>query len=175
MAIEASIKLKYGSKVPLNMFMLTFSADEDIHKIYEINSILRCNVNILPFRISKLIPQCKKCQDYGHTKNYCSNGPRCVKCTGNYFTHMCTKLENVQPKCVHCKGAHPAHFRGCKKALLKQKFKDKNLRTKVQQKSSKQLPSISGKPTTVIKKQTAKPAATSVGAAVKSNLGQRIQ
>jgi len=57
MAIEASIKLKYRTKAPLNMCMLTFSPDEDINKIYEINSILHCNVNILSLRKSKLIPQ----------------------------------------------------------------------------------------------------------------------
>ena len=78
---------------------------------------------------------------------------------------MCTKLESVQPKCVYCKGAYPANYRGCNEALLKQKAKDKSLRTKVHQKSSKQLPSIYEKyrkPTTVSKKHSAKPAATSV-------------
>ena len=118
-AIEVSIKLKYRTKEPLNMFMLTFSPEEDINNFYKISSILRCNVTIQPLKRTKLIPQCKKCQEYGHTKNYCNNGPRCVKCSENHYTHLCTKSKNVQPKCVHCKGAHPANYRGCKVAIEK--------------------------------------------------------
>ena len=119
-AIEVSMKLKYRTKEPLNMFMLTFSPEEDINNIYKISSILRCNVAIQPVKRIKLI----------HTKNYCNNGPRCVKCAENHYTNMCAKPENVQPKCVHCKGAHPANYRGCKVAIEKQNIKNKAVNLK---------------------------------------------
>ena len=62
--IDAANKLKWRSKEPLDMFILTFSAD----KIFEITSILGSKVEIQPLRKSNLIPQCKQCQAYGHTQ-----------------------------------------------------------------------------------------------------------
>lgn len=38
--IEATPKLKFKSKTPLNMFILSFRHDESIDKIYEITDIL---------------------------------------------------------------------------------------------------------------------------------------
>lgn len=128
--IEASIKLKARGKEPLNMFMLTFSADEDIQKIYQIKSILGCKVIIQPLRRSKLIPQCKQCQGYGHTQKYCNKEPRCVKCAGKHHTRECTKPKDVQPKCVHCGEDHPANYRGCSVAIELQNIKNRNVNAK---------------------------------------------
>ncbi|CAH1637103.1 unnamed protein product [Spodoptera littoralis] len=69
---DAVNKLSWKSKEPLSMFMLSFQKDEDIKKIYGIKSILGCKVDIQPLKTSKLIPQCKRCQAYGHTQKYCS-------------------------------------------------------------------------------------------------------
>lgn len=129
-ATDASIKLKRRSKEPLNMFMLTFSAEEDIEKIYQINNILGCKVNIQPLRRSKLIPQCRHCQAYGHTQKYCNKEPRCVKCTGKHHTSDCAKPSNVQPKCVHCGENHPANYRGCSIAVELQNIRNKNMGAK---------------------------------------------
>ena len=57
--IDAVSTLKWRSKEPLDMFVLTFSADENTNKIYEITNILGSKVEIQPHRKSKLIPQCK--------------------------------------------------------------------------------------------------------------------
>jgi len=65
--IDAVSKLKWRSKEPLDMFVLTFSADENTNKLYEITSILGSKVEMQFLRKSKLIPQCKQCQAYGHT------------------------------------------------------------------------------------------------------------
>lgn len=110
---DAVNKLSWRSKTPLNMFMLSFHKEEDINKIYGIKSILGCKVDIQPIKSSKLIPQCKKCQAYGHTQKYCSKEPRCVKCTGKHLTIDCKKPAEAKPKCVHCGEAHPANYRGC--------------------------------------------------------------
>jgi len=86
--IDAANKLKWGSKEPLDMFILTVSADENTNNIYEIASILGSKVEIQPLRKSKLIPQCKQCQAYGHTQRYCNKDPRCVKCAGKHHTRV---------------------------------------------------------------------------------------
>lgn len=120
---QAVNKLKWRTKQPLNMFTLTFSHDENINKIYEITDILGTKVEILPLKKSKLIPQCKRCQAYGHTQSYCYREPRCVKCAGKHTTADCQKPKNVEPKCVHCGKNHPANYRGCEVAKELQKIK----------------------------------------------------
>uniref|UniRef100_A0A2A4JD01 Pre-C2HC domain-containing protein n=1 Tax=Heliothis virescens TaxID=7102 RepID=A0A2A4JD01_HELVI len=128
---EAVNKLSWRSKEPLSMFMLSFKKDEDIKKIYEIKSILGCKVEIQPLKTSKLIPQCKRCQAYGHTQKYCSKEPRCVKCTGKHLTRDCNKPVEAKPKCVHCGEPHPANYRGCIVAKELQNMKNKNIRKNV--------------------------------------------
>lgn len=122
---NAVIKLSWRKKEPLNMFMLTFEKDEDINKVYGITNILGCKVEIHPLRASKLVPQCKRCQAYGHTQKYCSKEPRCVKCTGKHLTRDCVKPALDKPKCVHCGEPHPANYRGCIVAKEMQVLKSK--------------------------------------------------
>lgn len=129
-AIDAVNKLKWRSKVPLDMFMLTFEANESINKIHEIANILGCKVEIQPLRKSKLLPQCKSCQAFGHTQKYCNKEPRCVKCAGKHHTKNCKKTDEAKPKCVHCGEAHPASYRGCSVAKELQKIKNKNMNMK---------------------------------------------
>lgn len=85
-----------------------------------------CKVEIHPLKTSKLIPQCKRCQAYGHTQKYCSKEPRCVKCTGKHLTKDCQKPAGEKPKCVHCGEGHPASYRGCTVAKELQNMKQKN-------------------------------------------------
>lgn len=135
-AVDAVNKLKWKTKKPLNMFMLVFRQDEDINKIFKITDILGIRVEIQPIKKSKLVPQCKRCQAYGHTQKYCSKEARCVKCTGKHLTNECKKPNNVQPKCIHCGENHPANYRGCIVAKEMQQIKN-NLMKK---------PSLSQKP-----------------------------
>lgn len=122
--LEATPKLKYKTKTPLNMFMLSFKHDESVDKIYGITDILGVRVEILPLRKSRLIPQCKKCQAYGHTYKYCHKKSRCVRCTGRHLTIDCDKPKEAKPNCVHCGEEHPANYRGCTIAKEMQKIKD---------------------------------------------------
>lgn len=122
---EVVNKLSWRTKEPLNMFMLSFQKDEDINHIYGIKAILGCKVDVQPLKTSKLIPQCKRCQAYGHTQKYCSKEPRCVKCTGKHLTKDCTKTIATKPKCVHCGEPHPANYRGCIVAKELQQLKNK--------------------------------------------------
>lgn len=145
--IEATGKLKYKTKQPLNMFMLSFRHDESVDKIYEIRDILGYRVEILPLRKSKLVPQCKKCQAYGHTQKYCAMEPRCVRCTGKHLTINCDKPKTEQPRCVHCGEGHPANYRGCMVAKEMQKLKEKRTKKttlpKQPQRNYQQIPATS--------------------------------
>lgn len=124
--LDAIPKRSYRTKKPINMFMLVFKHDENVDKIYGITDIQGIRVEILPLRKTRLVPQCKRCQAYGHTKAYCAKEPRCVRCVGKHLTNECPQPKNVQPKCVHCGEGHPANYRGCVVAKEMQKLKDKN-------------------------------------------------
>lgn len=124
-AVNAINKIKWRTKEPLDMFIVTFDNSEDINKIHSIQHILQCKVEIQPFKSSKLISQCKNCQAYGHTQKFCARQARCVKCTGKHHTKECTKSKDVKPKCVHCGQEHPANYRGCKVAIELQNMRNR--------------------------------------------------
>ena len=111
--LDAVNILKWNTKEPLPVFMLTFERTENIQKIYEISAIRGMKVEVTPYRKTKLLPQCKNCQSWGHTKAYCHKDPRCVKCAGHHNTVSCTKTRETPPKCYNCGENHPANYRGC--------------------------------------------------------------
>lgn len=89
---------------------------------YNIKTVMSSRVQTEPLR-SKIIPQCKRCQEYGHTHNFCDKTPRCVKC-GKHFTRDCTKPTHEEPKCAHCGKNHPANYRGCEVYKDLRKFRN---------------------------------------------------
>lgn len=121
--IEVANKLSYKEKNPLNMFILSFEHDENIEHIFKVKHILSTIVEIEPLRSTKLIPQCKRCQAFGHTQKYCHKETRCVKCLKIHLTKDCDKPQNQMPKCVNCGEEHPANYRGCVVAKELQKIK----------------------------------------------------
>ena len=126
-AVSATNKIQYKTKKPLDIFLVSFEACEEIKKVYEIRSVLNTIVKIEPTKRSKLIPQCKVCQSFGHTQNYCGKPARCVKCAGKHKTIDCLKTETEQPKCVNCGEAHPANYRGCVVAKELQKLRNQKM------------------------------------------------
>ncbi|EFN76249.1 Nucleic-acid-binding protein from transposon X-element, partial [Harpegnathos saltator] len=106
----------------LPLFILTFDNKKSIEKIYEIKMILNTVIRIEPLRKNtKLISQCKRCQRYNYTHTYCQKDPRCVKCAGKHLIQNCSKSRQTTSKCINCKGAHPANYRGCEVAKELQK------------------------------------------------------
>lgn len=127
---------------PLPLFMLTFENTENIKKIYDISYICHMKVKIEALKLNKFIPQCKRCQRYGHTQKYCQHEPICVKCAGKHLTSDCRKSQNDPPKCFNCAEAHPANYRGCLIAKELQKRRNNLNKTKDTQKSQvKTVPS----------------------------------
>lgn len=57
--------------------------------------------------------QCYCCQHFGHGKNECRRGPRCLKCAENHLTSACSKPRNSPAKCCNCGGAHISAYKGC--------------------------------------------------------------
>lgn len=140
--LNAFNKLQFRTKQPLDMFILSFESAENIEKIYEIKKIMNTIVKIEPMKLPKEIPQCKNCQQFNHTKNYCSKEPRCVRCAGKHLSKDCTKPQNIHPKCCNCAEHHPASYRGCIVAKELQKLRNKKvqLQRSSQQQTSRENP-----------------------------------
>lgn len=131
---------------PLPLFMLTFQNSEDIKKIYDIQYLCQLRVKIEALRNNKLIPQCKRCQRYGHTQRFCRREANCVKCAGCHLTAECSKLKNIAPRCFNCGEAHPANYRGC--LVAKELQKRRNNLTKSKKAQSTQPRTFSSKKVT---------------------------
>ncbi|KAG8227845.1 hypothetical protein J437_LFUL010717 [Ladona fulva] len=80
----------------------------------------------LKIRIEKhRLPQCHRCQLFGHADKACHMPPRRVKCSGNHLTRDCKKEAGEATVCANCKGDHPASYRGCPVyTKLKQRLND---------------------------------------------------
>jgi len=101
------------SKIKLPLFFVDLEPALHNKNIFELQTICYTKVKIEAPRINKLTPQCLNCQDYGHTRTYCNNHPRCVRCGENHRTDTCTKSRDLPAKCALCNGDHPANYRGC--------------------------------------------------------------
>ena len=105
---------KYDTKQPLSLFLVELEPRNNNKDIQDIEKLLNTIVKVDLPRHKKDIPQCIRCQQYGHTKNYCNRTPACVKCAKNHLTIHCPstgKIEEV--RCYNCNGKHPASYKGC--------------------------------------------------------------
>jgi hypothetical protein len=101
------------TREPLNLFFVDLEPATNNKEIYKLDRLYNQTIEIEPPRRAKGIPQCMRCQQYGHTRSYCNKPYACVKCGGSHSTQSCTKSKNTPAKCVLCGGAHPANYRGC--------------------------------------------------------------
>lgn len=108
-----TIKNQHNGKA-LNLFELELEKCEDSHiqSLLQLKRIGNQQVSVEGL-IRRNTPQCHRCQQFGHTKNYCLRPFICVKCAGSHPSTSCTKSKNAEPKCANCKGKHTANYRGC--------------------------------------------------------------
>ena len=76
---------KYGTKQPLPLFLVELEPRNNNKDIYDIEKLLNTIVKVEPPRHKKDIPQCIRCQQYGHTKNNWNRTPACAKCAKNHL------------------------------------------------------------------------------------------
>lgn len=101
------------TKEPLSLFYVDLEPAPNNKDIYKIDRIQNAKIQFEPPHTKRDIPQCKRCQRYGHTRAYCFRPFRCVKCGENHDTAMCPKQNGVAVKCALCDGSHPANYKGC--------------------------------------------------------------
>ncbi|RZF32880.1 hypothetical protein LSTR_LSTR004271 [Laodelphax striatellus] len=120
--LEVVNKLKWKTKEPLDMFLISFSCEEDVKKIFELKTVLGCKVEIETIKKAKLIAQCKRCQALRTHSKVLQYGTKMCEMCGKAFNKCLQKPNDATPKCVHCGEAHPASYRGCTVAIELQKI-----------------------------------------------------
>lgn len=96
------------------LYLVLFGTNTKISDVKSIKQISCCRVTMEKLIKSTGCTQCFRCQQFGHAATNCNFPARCVKCTGEHHTHMCTKEGRSTPaKCCNCGGDHPANFRDC--------------------------------------------------------------
>jgi hypothetical protein len=101
------------SKEPLPLFFVVLEPQNNNKEIYNLEYLLNCKIRVELPRRKNTIVQCTRCQNYGHTKKYCTKPFNCVKCSGPHDTRFCRKPKDTPAKCILCSGSHPANYKGC--------------------------------------------------------------
>lgn len=105
--------LQWQTKKPMPLFFIDLEPDEKNSEIFKLSPICHTKIKIKELRPRNHIIQCRHCQNLGHTKTYCNNQPRCVKCSEPHWTENCQKSPDQPPKCALCEGQHHASYREC--------------------------------------------------------------
>lgn len=100
-------------KRPLNMFFVDLEPSNNNKNVYSLRHIDNGIITVEPVKKFNEMVQCYRCQEFGHTQNYCRKSFRCVKCSLSHPTSSCTKEKDTPPKCVHCQEVHTANYKGC--------------------------------------------------------------
>ena len=91
------------SKEPLSFFFVDLEPQSKNKDIFKLDFVQHCKIRIESPRRKHII-QCTRCQDYGHSKSYCTRPSNCVKCGGPHVTTTCKKARDTPAKCVLCNG-----------------------------------------------------------------------
>lgn len=101
------------TKQPLSMFFVDLEPNTTNKFIYELKHINNALVKVEPPKKNFTIVQCQRCQQFGHTKSYCTKINKCVKCGEEHLSSMCAKGNDIPARCANCNKTHPASYRGC--------------------------------------------------------------
>uniref|UniRef100_A0A0A9YL51 Nucleic-acid-binding protein from transposon X-element n=1 Tax=Lygus hesperus TaxID=30085 RepID=A0A0A9YL51_LYGHE len=101
------------TKVSLPLFFVDLKPNKNNSDIYSLNRLYYTRIKVEPPKPRRAVIQCLRCQSYGHTKNYCNQAERCVRCDSQHATEKCPQPSSTPPVCVNCKGSHTANYKGC--------------------------------------------------------------
>jgi hypothetical protein len=95
------------------MHFIDIKPHDNNKEIYKINTLLNTIVQFEAPYAKREFLQCMRCQKFGHTKNYCTKNPRCVKRAEEHLNNECPrKVRDDNVKCVNCNEKHLTNYRG---------------------------------------------------------------
>jgi hypothetical protein len=101
------------NKNAMPLFRIDLKPATNNSDILNLDSLLHTKIKIELPKKKRAPPQCKSCQAYFHTSNFCHHTPRWVKCGDNHISFECSKLPSTPAKCELCSGSHTAPYKGC--------------------------------------------------------------
>lgn len=139
------INSKFGpDKKPTSTFFVNLEPGSNNAAVKDIKHIHHQSIIIEDPKKKTSLPQCQRCQQYGHSKNYCMRPYRCVKCAQGHKTADCPKKDrNTPAQCALCQGAHPANYKGCevyKEILERRRARNPMFKSKIQEVPLKTVP-----------------------------------
>lgn len=111
--IRSVVNVISRNKLSLPLHFVDLEPDANNDSIFQLKSLLHTVIRVEEPRKKRLIVQCTRCQQYGHTRSYCNHQIRCVRCGGKHEPTACNKKPEDQPRCANCCKNHPANYRGC--------------------------------------------------------------
>lgn len=111
---QVSNVLHKTTKHKLPLFFVDLEPAEINKDIFGVTSLLHTKIKVEEPHKRKDVIKCLNCQDYGHSRKYCSYTPRCVRCGSNHPSSNCGKSRESPAKCALCEGDHPANYKGCR-------------------------------------------------------------
>jgi len=117
---KSIINIINREKVPQPMFRVELEPEENArtkgkHDIYNLKYLLYRKISIEEPKKRFGPVQCVNCQEYGHTKSYCTLNAVCVICGELHNSKQCEKTKNDPSvkRCSNCGENHTANYRGC--------------------------------------------------------------
>lgn len=107
-------RLCHPDQTPMPLVAAILEDSDTGNDIFNLKHLLHCIVKVEPRRKPTGPPRCRRCQQPGHTKNYCSLIPICIKCLDPHLTTDCPLPANSPPKCIHCRKTHSPNSQNCK-------------------------------------------------------------
>lgn len=135
------------NKVPQPMFKVELAPSasklrrNDIHPIYNLRYLLHRRVQVEEPHKRNGPVQCTNCQEFGHTKSYCTLRAVCVACGDFHQVAHCTlkKDDKENIKCGNCGKPHTANYRGCEVYIALKQRLNQRVQTVRNQPSSRSL------------------------------------
>jgi len=102
-------------KTRQNMFYVNLKKTPNVVEALKITQIGRHRVTVMKAKPSKELVQCFRCQDFGHTRNYCLKKPVCGKCSGDHYTgsKSCELSHSDKSICANCGDDHLSSSKSC--------------------------------------------------------------
>lgn len=98
------------------LFLITLKMNRSVKDIMSIKYILDQVISWEQPKASLKVPQCYRCQQWGHLSKNCNRPVACLKCDKQHPRGECALASggNESPFCVNCKQlGHTSNYRGC--------------------------------------------------------------
>ena len=104
---------KRQSNDPLPLFFIDLNPESNNSDISKLETLCYSKIKIEEPHTRRDLPQCHRCQNYGHTRSYCNHKPRCVRCDQDHLSDMYEKSKDLPVICALCGDGHPSNYKGC--------------------------------------------------------------